>query len=370
MSNKDYYKILGVEKGASKEEIKKAYKRLAKKYHPDLNNDEGATEKFKEISEAAAVLGDNNKRTQYDQFGSDAFKGGGFNRGFSGFDFSSFSDMGDIFDHLGDIFGADFGGGRRRTSSRRRGSDLRADIEISLEEAANGVKKKLAVNKKSACSKCSGKGGSGEESCGQCHGSGRVTASRQTPFGIFQTTSTCRNCSGSGEVLRNICENCDGSGSVVKESTIEVDVPEGIDNGSRLRLSGEGESGYRGGPTGDLYVVVHVKEHEVFERREDDIILEVPISIVQASLGAKIEVPTLDGKATLKIPAGTQTGTTFKMKGKGMPYLHSYGHGDQLVVVSVKTPSLNKQQEKAMKELGKELGEDVEPEKKWFKKFF
>lgn len=365
---KDYYRILGVEKGASKEEIKKAYKKLAKKYHPDLNKDEGASEKFKEISEAAAVLGDTEKRTQYDQFGSDAFKGGGFNRDFSGFDFSSFSDMGDIFDHLGEIFGADFGG--RRRTSRRRGSDLRADVEITLEEAATGIKKKLVVKKKATCSKCSGKGGSGEETCVQCHGSGRVTASRQTPFGIFQTTSTCRNCSGGGEVLRHICGSCDGSGMVVKESTIEVDVPEGIDNGSRLRLNGEGEAGYRGASFGDLYVVVHVKEHAVFERREDDIVLEVPISIVQASLGAKIEVPTLDGKASLKIPAGTQTGTIFKMRGKGMPYLHSYGHGNQLVVVTVKTPRLNHKQEKAMRELGEELGEEADPDKSWFEKFF
>ncbi|MFH1590074.1 MAG: molecular chaperone DnaJ [archaeon] len=366
--SKDYYKILGIEKNASKEEIKKAYKKLAKKYHPDLNKDEDATEKFKELNEAAAILGDDEKRQQYDQFGSEAFKGG-FNT--SGFDFSSFGgDFGNIFDHLGDIFGSSFGFGGRG-SSRRSGSHLRADIEITLEEAASGVKKKLNITKKDSCDECDGKGGTGLETCRTCRGAGRVTVSKRTPFGIFQSTGICQNCGGSGEMVMNICSECDGSGLVQKNKTIEVDIPEGVENGSQLRVTGEGEAGYRGTPNGDLYVVVHVKKHAIFERREDDIYLEVPISFVQATLGAKIEIPTLDGKASLRIPEGTQTGTVFKMRGKGIPYLHSYGTGDQLVQVVVETPkNLNNKQEKALKSFAEELGEEVEPQKKWFEKFF
>ncbi|NQU98551.1 molecular chaperone DnaJ [Candidatus Woesearchaeota archaeon] len=369
---KDYYKILGVDKNASKEEIKKAYKKLAKKHHPDLNKDEGATEKFKEISEAAAVLSDDQKKQQYDQFGSDSFKHGsgpsGFN--FSDFDFSSFGgDFGDIFDHLGDIFGG--GGGGRRRSSHRKGADLRADVTVTLEEVYSGTKKKLKIRKNESCEKCDGKGGTGLETCSTCHGSGRMTDSRRTPFGIFQTTSVCRDCGGSGEMIKNVCHKCDGSGVVVKEKTLEIDIPEGIEHGSRLRLTSEGEAGYRGGRAGDLFVFIHIEEHEVFKREDNDILLEMPISIIQASLGAEIEVPTLEGKAKLKISAGTQTNTVFKMKGKGLPYLHSYGTGDQLVKVVVKTPDkLSKNQEKAMKDLAKELGEEVNPQKSFFKKFF
>ncbi|MBU0471539.1 MAG: molecular chaperone DnaJ [Nanoarchaeota archaeon] len=374
--SKDYYKTLGVEKNASKEEIKKAYKKLAKKYHPDLNKDSNAAEKFKEISEAAAILGDNDKRAQYDQYGSESFKQGGGAQGFGGFDFSGFgTDFDDIFDHLGDIFGGGFGfsssRGRSRTSRNRRGNDLRADVTVTLEEVHSGVKKKLKIKKKETCTECDGSGGSGQETCDMCRGSGRMTESRRTPFGIFQTTSTCRNCGGSGGVLRNVCDECEGTGTIKETKTLEIDIPEGIEEGSRLKLSGQGEAGYRGGNPGDLYVIVHIEPHEVFERHGDDVILEMPISIIQASLGAEIEIPTLDGKAKLKIPNGTQTGTVFKMKNKGLPYLHSYGKGDQLVRVVVKTPErLTKSQEKAMKELAEELGEEVEPQKGFFKKFF
>ncbi|MFC2135156.1 molecular chaperone DnaJ [Bacteroidota bacterium] len=369
--SKDYYNILGVEKGASKEEIKKAYKKLAKKYHPDINKDEGSAEKFKEINEAAAILGDDNKKQQYDQYGSESFKNGGT----GGFDFSNFdfsgSDFGDIFDHLGDIFGGSFGfGSRGGRSSSRRGNDLRADVEITLEEAHSGVKKSLRIRKNETCSECSGKGGSGTERCDDCQGTGYIRNARRTPFGVFQTTSPCNSCGGSGETITNICDACEGAGVVRKEKKLEVDIPEGIEHGSRLRLTHEGEAGFRGGPNGDLYVVVHVKKHSVFHREGNDIILEVPISIVQASLGDKIEVPTLDGKASLKVPAGTQTDTVFKMRGKGMPYLHAYGHGDQLVKVVVETPKLNMKQEKAMRELATALGEGVEPAKGLFKKFF
>ncbi|MBU1201305.1 MAG: molecular chaperone DnaJ [Nanoarchaeota archaeon] len=369
---KDYYKVLGVDKNATKEDIKKAYKKLAKKYHPDLNKDDlEAEKKFKEINEAASVLGNDDKRTQYDQYGSDSFKQGG-QSGFNGagFDFSGFGFDQSDFDSIFDTF---FGGGGRRSrrDSRKRGQDLRADVEITLEEAATGTKKALRIKKNEACKDCDGKGGSGEGTCSHCHGTGNITDSRRTPFGIFQTTSTCNYCGGTGELFSKVCKTCEGMGAVRHEKQIDVDIPEGIDNGSKLRLTGEGEAGYRAGPPGDLYIVIHIKEHKVFERKGDDIYLEVPISIVQATLGTSIDIPTLEGKATLKIPAGTQTGTIFKMRGKGIPYLHSYGKGDQLVKVTVKTPeSLTKKQKKIFEELATELGEDVEPQKGFFEKFF
>jgi molecular chaperone DnaJ len=370
MMGKNYYEILGIEKNASKEEIKKAYKKLAKKYHPDINKEEGSSNKFKELNEAAAILGDDAKRKQYDQYGSDAFKQGGS----GGFDYSNYDfsgDFGDIFDNLGDIFGGSFGfGGGRRKSSKSRGHDLRADMEITLEEASTGIKKTIKIRKNETCEECSGKGGSGLETCSNCNGAGAVRMASRTPFGVFQTTTTCRTCSGSGETIHNTCSECGGNGLLKTEKKIEIDVPEGIEDGSRLRLSGEGDAGYRNGGQGDLYIIIHIKPHKIFVRDGNDIILETPISFIQAALGATIEVPTLHGKATLKIPEGTQTGTTFKMKDKGIPYLHSYGKGDQMVRVILETPKLDKKQKKAMEELGKTLGEKVEPQKGFFKKFF
>lgn len=371
MSEKDYYKILGVDKNASREEVKKAYKKMAKKYHPDLNKDNpDAEKKFKEVNEAAAVLGDEQKKAQYDQFGSESFKDG-FNAGGGGFDFSGFGgDFGDIFDHLGDIFGEGFEGGGRRSASRR-GSDLRADIEITIEEVATGVKKKLKIRKNDSCKDCNGKGGTGLEICSDCQGTGHIRSARRTPFGIFQTTSPCRVCGGSGEHISKTCNACEGSGVVRKEKTLEIDIPEGIEDGSQLRMMSEGEAGYRDGQAGNLYVVIHVKPHKFFERRESDIYLEVPISFVQAALGDAIEVPTLDGKATIKVPAGTQTGTVFKMREKGLPLLHAYGIGDQLVKVIVKTPEkLSKKQKDILEELARELGEDVSPDESLFEKLF
>ena len=368
---KDYYKILGVDKKASKEEIKKAYKQLAKKYHPDLNKEPDAEKKFKDLNEAASVLGNDEKKAQYDQYGSDSFKQGGHS-GYntSGFDFSGFGFDQNDFDSIFESF---FGGGGRRSrrDPRKRGQDLRVDVEITLEEAAKGTKKTLKIKKNEACKDCSGKGGSGAETCSHCHGTGNITDSRRTPFGIFQTSSVCNYCGGTGELFSEVCETCEGTGVIKHEKKLDVDIPEGIENGSKLRLTGEGESGYRGGPSGDLYIFIHVKEHQIFERKGDDIFLEVPISIVQATLGTSIEVPILEGKATLKIPAGTQTGTIFKMKGKGIPYLHSYGKGDQLVRLTVKTPeSLTKKQKKIFENLAEELGEEVAPQKGFFEKFF
>jgi molecular chaperone DnaJ len=378
---KDYYKILGVEKNATKEEIKKAYKRLAKKYHPDLNKEPDATEKFKEINEAASVLGDDEKRKQYDQFGSDAFKMGGGAGGFGGFDFSGFdfSDFGFNSDEdidFGDVFDAFFGGsrgfsGRRKGRRENRGNDLRTDIEISLEEAAFGTKKQVSISKKDVCDECSGKGGEDIEDCPDCHATGYKTETRRTVFGIFQTTRPCPSCSGTGKIIKNPCRKCNGNGMMRKTKKLEIDIPEGIEQGSRLRISGEGEAGFRGGSSGDLYVVVHIKPHRVFERHNNDIYLEMPISFIQASLGTEIEVPTLDGKALLKIPSGTQPGTIFKMKGKGVPFLHSYGRGDQLVKVIVKIPDqLSRRQHELLKEFAEESGEEAEPQKGFFRKFF
>jgi molecular chaperone DnaJ len=374
MAEKDYYDVLGVDKSASKDQIKKAYKKLAKKYHPDLNKEKGAEAKFKEVSEAAAILGDENKRQQYDQYGSESFKQGGGPQGggFGGFDFSGAgTDFDDIFDNLGDMFGGGFGfGGRESRSSRRnRGNDLRADMKITLEEAAFGIKKSIKIRKQESCEKCDGAGGSDQVTCTECRGAGRVTLARRTPFGVFQTTTTCRACSGTGETIKNVCSKCDGTGTVKKEKQIEIDIPEGVEDGSRLRLSGQGEAGFRNGTSGDLYVIIHVEEHELFQRHENDIYLEMPISFVQAALGTEIKVPTLKGKATIKIPAGTQTGTIFKMKNKGIPYLHSYGTGDQLIKVIVHTPeTLTKKQKDLIKQLGIELGVDVEPQKTLFDK--
>jgi molecular chaperone DnaJ len=366
---KDYYKILGVEKGASKEEIKKAYKKLAKKYHPDLNKEEGSESKFKEINEAASVLGDEQKRQQYDQFGSDGmnfgqsgFGGGDFNEFFRGGQGGGF-DFEDIFDSFfggGGMFG---GRGRGRRGSVR-GSDLRYDLEITLEEAAFGVTKKIMVRKLERCSKCGGKGAVSDsdiKTCETCHGSGQVTQAKRTPFGIFQTTGPCSACHGQGKIIKNPCPMCDGNGRVEKEKKIEIKIPAGIEHMMRLRVSGEGEAGERGSPSGDLYVVVFIKEHEYFERHGDDIILEVPIPFTTVALGGDIEVPTLHGDVKLKIPSGTQSHTVFRIKGKGIQHMDGFGTGDQHTRVIVETPEkLNKKQ----KELLEELHESFEGKKK------
>lgn len=366
---KDYYKILGVDKNASKEEIKKAYKRLAKQYHPDLNKESGSTDKFKEINEAASVLGDDEKRKQYDAYGSDAFKyagGGGPGAGFGGFDFSGFdfSDFGfDRFDFdsiFDTFFSGAFGGrGRRSPFARARpagGRDLAYDLTISLEEAAKGVRKKIRVTKNYVCEECNGKGGTGMQECSDCGGSGVYQETRRTAFGLFQTQTTCRTCQGTGEVIKEPCSVCSGTGRVRKTKTIEVDMPAGIMDNAKLRVAGEGEAGYRGAGPGDLYLLIHVEPHDLFERHGDDLLLEQEISFSQAARGAKIKVPTLDGDAVLKIPAGTQPGTVLKMKGKGVKHLHGFGRGDQVVKINIEVPKrLNKKQERLLKEFERSL---------------
>jgi molecular chaperone DnaJ len=365
---KDYYKILGVEKNATKEEIKKAYKKLAMKFHPDRieeSKKKEYEEKFKEINEAAAVLSDEKKRQQYDQFGdADSFRQSG---GFSGFDFSdmmskfNFGSFGGGFE---DIFDQIFGGGKR--SSRRRGNDLQYEVELSLEEAFNGTKKTLNLNKLETCEACAGRGGENFQRCSHCSGSGYVKKVSRTPFGFFQQTHPCHYCKGEGEVPNTTCKACHGEGLVRKKKDIQVTIPAGVDTGSRLRVPGEGEAGEQGGSSGDLYVFLNVMKHDLFNRKDNDVHLNVPISFTQACLGDEIEVPTLDGKSKLKIPAGTESETVFRMRDKGMPFLNHPGAGDQMVKVNIQVP---KKLTKKQKDLIMQLKEE-KPAKSLFKKFF
>ncbi len=364
---KDYYQILGVERDASRDDIKKAYKRLAKKYHPDINKELGSAEKFKEINEAAAVLGDDNKRAQYDRFGTADFGAGGPGAGFdfSGFDFRGDFDFGDIFESL--FAGGPFGGFGSRRRGPRRGADLRFDIEIDLEDAVNGKETHIRIPRYETCSECGGSGaasGSDVKKCPECGGSGTSTKTQRTPFGMFQTRSTCRRCHGEGQIIEKPCSVCGGSGRVEEEKKIKVDIPAGVETGTTLRLSGQGESGEKGAGKGDLYVVVHVKPHEMFRRKGDDLFVEVPVSFVTATLGDTIEVPTVGGTAKLKVPAGTQSNTLFRMRGRGVPHIRGSGSGDQMVRVVVHTPeNLNRKQQSALKSFAKEMGGKMSPQK-------
>ena len=351
---KDYYKILGVSKNSTKEEIKKAYKTLAKKYHPDLNKDDpDAESKFKEINEAASVLADDEKRSQYDQFGTTAEGMGGFdprNMGGQRFDFDS------IFESFfgGGGFSNIFGGRRR---GPKRGYDLRYDMEITLEEAAEGAEKTIEIPHMVKCPECKGTGARSDDDiieCPECDGNGFVQRTARTPFGLFSTQSSCPTCKGQGTVIKNSCPTCKGQGKISKTSKLEIKIPAGAETGTNLKVAGGGEAGDRNSEPGDLYIIIHVQPHKIFARHGNDIYLEVPITFSQAALGDKVEVPTLKGKAELKIPAGTQTGTVFSMKGKGIHSLHGYGTGAQLVKVIVETPKkLTKKQKDILKEFDK-----------------
>lgn len=364
---RDYYEVLGVGRNATPEEIKKAYKKLAKKYHPDLNPDsKTAEEKFKEVSEAYSVLSDDNQRARYDQFGHEGLNGqgmGGFG-GFGGFGGQGF-DMGDIFSSF---FGGGFGGQTRDPSAPQRGGDLRLDLTVTFEEAAKGVEKEVSVTRMEACPDCKGSGakpGTGRETCSQCNGSGRVRLNQTTPFGQFQTVKTCSACGGSGSVIKEPCPKCSGSGRVRKHHKIKVNVPAGVDNGSRLRMQGEGEGGVNGGGNGDLFIYVTVKPHKFFKREGDNVFLEQQISFAEAALGADIEVPTLDGPVKLTIPEGTQTGTTFRLRGRGFPKLRGYGRGDQHVRVKLFTPQrLSDEQKELLRKFDSTYAEPVEEDKK------
>lgn len=350
MAKRDYYEVLGIQKGADEKEIKRAYKRLAMKYHPDrTKGDKESEEKFKEINEAYEVLADKEKRTTYDQFGHAAFENGGAGAGgFGGF---SGADFGDIF---GDMFGDIFGGGRGRQRVVR-GEDLRYDIEITLEEAVRGTKKDIQINTLAQCEHCHGSGAEKDskvETCATCHGTGRIRQQR----GFFVTEATCPHCNGSGKKIEKPCKKCHGDGRVHKKKNLSVTIPAGVDTGNQLRLSGEGAAGENGAPAGDLYVVIHVKEHHIFERDGSNLYCEVPISFTMAALGGEIEVPTLDGRVKLKIPEGTQTGKLFRMRGKGITAARSSYAGDLICKIIVETPiSLNEEQKELLRKLEESL---------------
>lgn len=341
MAKRDYYDVLGLQKGASDEEIKKAYRKLAVKYHPDKNpGDKTAEEKFKELGEAYEVLSDSNKRAAYDQYGHAAFDrragGGGFSS--TGGFHDPFDIFREVFGGGGSIFDDLFGGARSDPSQPHRGDDLRYDLELTFQEAAKGCEKEITITKPEICERCSGSGaeaGSRTRTCSTCGGRGQVITSR----GIFSIAQTCPQCQGAGRVIDKPCRECHGNGRHQKASKIKLRVPAGVDSGARLRSAGNGEAGYRGGPPGDLYVVLHVRPHEFFQRDGDDLLCEVPVSFVQAALGAEIEVPTLDGKTNIKVPPGTQPGTMFRLKGRGMKNIQGYGHGDLHVRISVEVPT-------------------------------
>ena len=350
MAKRDYYEVLGIQKGADEKEIKRAYKRLAMKYHPDrTKGDKESEEKFKEINEAYEVLSDKEKRATYDQFGHAAFENGGAGAGgFGGF---SGADFGDIF---GDMFGDIFGGGRGRQRVVR-GEDLRYDIEITLEEAVRGTKKDIQINTLAQCEHCHGSGAEKDskvETCATCHGTGRIRQQR----GFFVTEATCPHCNGSGKKIEKPCKKCHGDGRVHKKKNLSVTIPAGVDTSNQLRLSGEGAAGENGAPAGDLYVVIHVKEHHIFERDGSNLYCEVPISFTMAALGGEIEVPTLDGRVKLKIPEGTQTGKLFRMRGKGITAARSSYAGDLICKIIVETPiSLNEEQKELLRKLEESL---------------
>ncbi|MCM3089117.1 molecular chaperone DnaJ [Bhargavaea ginsengi] len=350
MSKRDYYEVLGVTKSASKEEIKKAYRQLSKKYHPDLNKDEGSDEKFKEIAEAYEVLSDEDKRARYDQFGhADAaggfggggFGGGGFGGGAAGFDFD---------DILNTFFGG--GGGRRRDpNAPRQGSDLAYTMTIDFMEAVFGKDTEIEVDKEETCDTCGGDGakpGTSVSTCGECGGSGQISVAQNTPFGQMVNRRSCPTCQGTGKIIPEKCSECHGAGRVTKRKRIKVNIPAGVEDGQQLRVAGQGEPGINGGPAGDLYVEFRVRPHERFVREGDDVLLELRINFPQAALGDEVEVPTVHGKVKLKIPAGTQTGTTFRLKGKGVPNVHGYGTGDQHVIIKLITPTKMTEKQKQL----------------------
>jgi len=365
MSKKDYYKILGVDKNASQEEIKKAFRQLARKYHPDVAGKE-SEEKFKEINEAFQVLNDPQKRAQYDQFGHAAFRP----EDFAGFRWPSFDDL---FRDMGfgDIFDVFSGFGERTREGPEQGADLRYDLEIILEDAFYGLTKKIEVPMFVTCKTCDGTGAKHGylKKCPSCDGTGEIRRIQRSAFAQIVNITTCNKCGGSGQIIEKPCDTCDGSGKVKKTKKIEVKIPKGVDTDSYLRIAGQGEVGYNGGPPGDLYVVIHVKPHSIFDRHENDLFCKTTISLGQAIFGGEIEVPTINGKAKLKIPAGTQSHTIFRLKGQGMPDLHNSGRGNQLVKVVVKIPEkLNKKQSEILKKFIDASGEEVKTTRGFFDK--
>ena len=365
MERRDYYEVLGISRSATEQEIKKAYRKKAMEYHPDRNPDnKEAEEKFKEVNEAYEVLSDAEKRKTYDQFGHAEFDPrSGFSGGFDGADFS---DLGDIF---GSVFGDMFGGGmRQRRNGPKRGADLRYTVNVTFEEAAFGTDKEVTIRREEECDVCHGTGakpGTHSKTCPTCHGSGQVSQQVKTPFGVMMQTVTCSSCHGEGEIIEERCSKCGGRKTIPGKKTVSVKVPAGIEDGTMLRMSGQGQPGEKGGPRGDLLVQIRVQPHSIFERDGNTVWMELPISFTQAALGDEIEVPTLDGKVKYKIPEGTQTGTIFRLKGKGIPYMRHGGRGDQKVRVKVEVPrKLTEKQKELLREYAKECGEHVTEESK------
>ena len=362
---RDYYEILNISKEATQDEIKSSFRILAKKYHPDLNpNDKEAEQNFKEINEAYEVLSDPGKREKYDTFGHAGVNGqGGYGQDFGGF--------GDIFDDIFDIFG---GGGFSQSSSRRRGpvrgADLRYNLDLDFKEAVFGIEKEIQIRKSENCETCGATGvkpGSSKETCSKCNGSGEVRYAQQSPFGQFVRVATCDECGGTGEIIKEKCTVCSGTGREIKNKRIKVKIPAGVDTGSIISIQGEGEPGERGGPSGDLFIYITVEEHDIFKRKGNDIHFTVPISFAEASLGAEIEIPTLDGTVKHTIPEGTQTGTQFRLKNRGIPNVRGIGRGHIYFKVKVEVPTkLTEKQKELLKEFAKEGGESHREGKKGF----
>ena len=368
---RDYYEVLGLQKSATADEIKKAYRKCAKENHPDLHpGDKDCEQRFKEANEAYEVLSDPDKRAKYDQFGFAAFDPSGFQSSAEGF--GGFADIlndlfGGGFGGFGGGFGDIFGGGAARRNGPRQGESVRSSVTISFEEAAFGCTKELDVLKVEQCSKCGGSGaaeGTTAETCTNCKGSGVVMQTQRTPFGVMQSQTACPHCGGKGKIIKEPCPTCKGKGMVRRSRKVKVEIPAGIDHGQTISLRGLGSAGINGGPNGDLLVTVSVREHKDFQREGSSVLYELPISIVQASLGAEVEVPTLDGKVKYTIPEGTQSGSVFRLRGKGIPYLRGSGRGDQYITVTVETPrGLNEKQKELLRQLGESFGENP-PKKK------
>ncbi|MDR1522301.1 MAG: molecular chaperone DnaJ [Streptococcaceae bacterium] len=362
-SKRDYYEILGLSKGSTEQEIKKAYRKLSKQYHPDINQKAGAEEKFKEISEAYEILSDPQKRAAYDQYGfagtDPNYNGGGFS-GFSSQDFSGFSSSG--FGGFEDIFESFFGGGKRSSSSNtaRAGSDLQYSVNLTFEEAIFGVEKEIRYAREDECHMCLGSGakpGTSPITCSKCHGTGQINVERQTPLGRMVSQQVCSVCHGTGKEIKEKCSTCHGTGHKSRQHKVKVNVPAGVENGQQMRLQNQGEAGSNGGPYGDLYVIFRVAESDTFKRDGSEIFYELSLNFPQVALGDEVAVPTVHGDVKLKIPAGTQTGTNFRLRGKGAPKLRGSGHGDEHVVVKVVTPkNLNQKQKEALREFAKVSG--------------
>ncbi|MFW5873265.1 MAG: molecular chaperone DnaJ [Halanaerobiaceae bacterium] len=366
-SQKDYYEILGVDKDADQKEIKKAYRKLAKKYHPDRNPDDPeASEKFKEISEAYGILSDEDKRARYDQYGHAGIGEDDFN--YEDFARGGFGGLEDLFEMF---MGGGFSGMGQRTQNRpTRGRDLEYRMEISFEDAAFGTEKTIRIPRQETCQTCNGSGakpGSNPRTCPKCDGSGQIRVNQRTPFGNMAQIKTCDRCQGKGEIIDEPCPDCNGEGRVTRRRDIKVEIPAGISSGQRIRLSGKGGAGKRGGPSGDLFVRVDVKPHDLFERKGDDVYYELPINFVQAALGDEIKVPTLEGEVKLKIPEGTQPGDSLRLKNKGINHLRSSGRGDQYIKIKVVIPkSLSSEQKELLQKFAKISGDEINPESKGF----